>query len=194
MDGRDVALVGLSVDISGAILLARGFMMKGVLDIYDETGTRLGRNLAMVKSAMLQRVEAWAGAGLLFVGFALQILAALEVRSGSRLIVGWWGLAELLALAAVLFVACFRTCTWLGRRQFYEWALRNWDGKGFTLPKDSHEEQELDHYGRLYDVQRRNGEDVSAFLARLNAAIAELGKRHRGKLALPCDTKKQSAA
>jgi hypothetical protein len=187
MDAKDVALVGLSVDISGAILLARGFMMKGVLDIYDETGTRLGRNLAMVKSAMLQRAEAWAGASLLFVGFSLQILAALEVRSGPGLIVGWLGLGELLALSGLVFLAGFWACGWLGRRQFYEWALRKWDGQGRVLPKDSHEEQELEHYGRLYDVKRRKAEDVGAFLNRLNAAVAVLGKRHRGKLVLPSD-------
>jgi len=187
MDAKDVALVGLSVDISGAILLARGFMMKRVLDIYDETGTRLGRNLAMVKSVMLQRAEAWAGAALLLVGFSLQIVAALEVSSGPRLIVGWLGLFELLVFSAVVFLACFRACTCLGKRRFYEWALRNWDGKQFALPKDSHNEQELDHYGRLYDVERQSGEEIGAFLTRLNDAVAVLGKRHRGKLVLPTD-------
>jgi len=194
MDAKDVGLVGLAVDIPGAILLARGFMMKRVLDIYDETGTRFGRNLAMVKSVMLQRAEAWAGAALLLVGFSLQIVAALDVRSGPRLIVGWLGLFELLVFSAVVFLACFRACTWLGRRRFYEWALRNWDGKQFALPKDSREEQELDHCGRLYDVERQSGEEVGAFLTRLNHAVAALGRRHRGKLVLPSDAEKKGAA
>ncbi len=194
MDARDVALVGLSLDISGAVLLARGFMMKGVLDIYDETGTRLGRNLAMVKSAMLQRSEAWAGAALLIAGFALQILAALEVRSGPRLIIGWLGLIALAAMSAAVFWLSFLACARFGNRRFYEWALRNWSGRLFELPKNGHEEQELDHYGRLYDVPRHKGEDVASFLSRLNETVRVLGDRHRGRLHLPSDIGRDGAA
>lgn len=192
MDAKDITLIGLAGDIAGAALLAHGFMVKGVLDIYDETGTRLGRNLAMVKSVMLQRSEAWGGAVLLLGGFALQILAALEVSAGPRRFVGWGWFVALLAFSAALLVVGSATCVWLGKRRFYEWALRNYEGKPSLPPKNAHEEQELYHYGRLYDVVRRKDEDVDVFLTRLNEVVATLGRRHRGKLSLPSDAETKS--
>jgi hypothetical protein len=190
---KDVALLGLAVDIAGAVLLARGFMMKSIMDIYDETRTRLGGSLSLVKSAMIQRAEAWGGAGLLMLGFFLQILAALEVGAGEPLFAGWFGLLVLLTLAGALFGAFYWLCDRTGRHRFYDWALRNYDSKPFTMPEGSNREEEIFQYGRLYDVKPKSGESAAAFLVRLNEAVAILGKRHRGKLALPSDGGRKSA-
>lgn len=191
MHSRDVALVGLAVDIAGAILLARSFMVKGVIDIYDETATRVGRNLALVKSTMIQRSEAWGGAALLFIGFALQIIAALEVGAGAAAFSGWWGLVVLLGIAGAVFAGTFHACARLGRQSFHRWALRNYDGHAFAAPGTPQEEQELLHHGRLYDLEPRKDEPLDTFAARLSQTVAILGKRYRGKLSLPSDIVKK---
>lgn len=40
MDAKDVTAFGLSLDVAGAILLARGLMAKSIIDIYDEMTVR----------------------------------------------------------------------------------------------------------------------------------------------------------
>lgn len=73
MHPYDIIFVGLSLDVVCAVVLAKSFMLKDAQDAYYEVLPTFGGNRALVKSAIVQRGEAWVGAGLLLSGFLLQI-------------------------------------------------------------------------------------------------------------------------
>jgi hypothetical protein len=70
----DLIIIGLFSDVAGAFVLASSFMMKTPVDAADEAATRSGQNIALFRSTIFQRAEAWCGATLLGLGFALQVI------------------------------------------------------------------------------------------------------------------------
>lgn len=80
--GTVVAICGMILDILGAVVLARSFVMKRPRDVFRELRslgvwdfhiTRGARDLVL--SWLVQAVEARTGAAILGVGFALQAIA-----------------------------------------------------------------------------------------------------------------------
>jgi hypothetical protein len=187
MHPTDVALLGLALDIGGAILLARGFVMKHLEEAYYESRTFLDGNVFLLKSALLQRAEAWGGAILLVVGFLLQIFGSLHSTPAGapRRIVGLPGLVELVAVAAGSFVIGWWLSGRIGSRQFYEYKLRNYTpGQPFASTTVA-DKEELLRAGVLYDVRPRHGEAAAAFATRLTEQVDVLGRKHRGKVKKP---------
>jgi hypothetical protein len=56
-------------DIVGAVILAKGFMFNEARSAFYESQTVSGANSHILKSALLQRAEAWVGALFLILGF-----------------------------------------------------------------------------------------------------------------------------
>jgi hypothetical protein len=79
----DLIFVGLFIDVAGAFVLASSFMMKTPVDAADEAATRFGQNIALFRSAIFQRAEAWCGAMLLGFGFALQLIGNYQNASAT---------------------------------------------------------------------------------------------------------------
>jgi len=77
-----VTISGMTLDVLGAVVLARSFVMKRPEDVFREISsygtwdfpiTRGARDLVL--SWLVQRVEARTGAFILFVGFSLQAVS-----------------------------------------------------------------------------------------------------------------------
>jgi hypothetical protein len=73
MNSYDVIFFGLWTEICAGVVFASSFMLKTPEATADEVAMRFGQNIAMFRSALFQRAEAWCGAVLLVVGFALQL-------------------------------------------------------------------------------------------------------------------------
>jgi hypothetical protein len=184
MHATDVALFGLALDISGAVLLARGFMVKTLPEMSYESATFFGRNVFLLRSGLLQRTEAWGGAILLFFGFVLQILGSLKVFPDSvpRVIVGWLGLAGLLATAVAVFASSQYAARRIGSRQFYKYKLRNY-ASGKPYPSATVQDKDaLLRESVLYDLPLRNGESPVTYAARLTQRVETLGVKYRSKV------------
>lgn len=180
----DVAVVGLGLDIAGAVLLARGFMMKHLQDIQDEVQTVAGGNQFLLKSGLFQRAEARAGGSLLFVGFLLQMLGSLNLFSTSapRFVVGVHGLLVLLPLSGTVYVTAQQLASRIARGQFYEWKLRGYDGaRLFKPPATPQEEEQLRRLARLYDIRTHPGEPMAILAERLNDTVSAWALRQRAK-------------
>jgi hypothetical protein len=52
MNLRDWGLLGLALDISGAVVLAKGFILKSLWQAFYESRTMSGGNVFIVKSAL----------------------------------------------------------------------------------------------------------------------------------------------
>lgn len=77
-----VLMVGLGLDIFGALFLAKGFMAKRIKDIVEESGTYWGFNMYLRDSLAQQQVEAWIGGCSLALGFLCQVIYY-AIRPGS---------------------------------------------------------------------------------------------------------------
>ncbi len=179
----DVIFVGLALDVAGALVLAKSFMLKDPQDAYYEGLPVFGGNNGLLKSALLQRGEARVGGSLLVVGFVLQMwgnlhggIAASEpgwINSTGRMIL----VGILVGIATVCFVAF---AGHQSRRAFYHVFFRNYAGQTKLHPADG-DATWFDRTGRLYDLKRRTEEPNEAFLGRLEQRRVELGKRYGGQ-------------
>lgn len=189
MHATDVTLLGLALDISGAVLLARGFMIKALPEMFYESRTFFDGNVYLLRSGLLQRSEAWGGAILLMLGFMFQILGSLRLfpDSASRMIVGWPGLIGLLAVAAVVFASGKYIAGRIGSRQFYEYKLRNYAPGDHFAAATVKDKEELLRASLLYDLPIRVNESPVAYAARLTKRVEALGLKHRGKVTKPSE-------
>jgi hypothetical protein len=99
---------GLLLDISGAIILALGLVMKTPELALEESTPRWDFNAVLDGSLAAQTADAQVGAGLLVLGFGVQMAAALGWRESSWLATGLaLGAAALVATAAWMFLRYF---------------------------------------------------------------------------------------
>lgn len=187
MSLRDWGLLGLALDISGAIVLAKGFIAKSLWYAFYESRTMMGGNVFILKSALFQRAEAIAGAMLLVAGFILQIIGShatepARVFDGVR---GWCGLG-LAALLMSLIGA--KGATIAARPLFLRYMFRNASQpKAWSVPRTPQEEEELTRLGLLYDMPKRRSESLEAFTTRINAFFRQASAKHSGKIKSPMD-------
>ena len=179
----DVIFAGLALDIAGAVVLAKGFMLKESQAAYYEGLMVLGGNNHLLKSAILQRAEAQVGASLLIAGFLLQMWGNLHgAVSASEL--GWansmWRVLVVAAMAAVFAAGCLKCALHFARGQFFRVFFRDYAGQTKLHPQ-ADDSTWFDRTSRLLDVPRRDGESNDALLMRLEARRIELGKRYGGK-------------
>jgi hypothetical protein len=73
----DIVFVGLAFDVAGAVILAKGFIVKTWDEARLESLSLYGANSHYIRGALLQRAEAITGALLLVVGYFLQMGANL---------------------------------------------------------------------------------------------------------------------
>jgi len=73
MHSIDIVFAGLALDVAGAVVLAKGFMLKRWEDARVESLTISGSNSHYIRSALLQRSEAVVGGCLLAFGYGLQM-------------------------------------------------------------------------------------------------------------------------
>lgn len=180
----DFIFAGLSLDVVGALVLAKSFMFKNPQDAYYEGLPVHGGNNLLLKSALLQRGEARAGAALLMAGFLLQMwgnlhggIAANEpgwIRSTPRILLA-------VAVAAAVGALLVGIATHQARVQFYRIYFRNYSGQTKLHPTQG-DSTWFDRTARFLDLRRRTGEGDEEFLPRLERRRVELGKRHGGKL------------
>lgn len=69
MHPYDYIFIGLSLDVVGAVVLAKSFMLKDPQDAYYEGLPVLGGNRSLVKGALIQRGEAWSGPPCFWLDF-----------------------------------------------------------------------------------------------------------------------------
>jgi len=189
MHATDVTLSGLALDISGAVLLARGFMMKALPEMFYESRTFSDGNIHLLRSGLFQRSEAWGGAILLMLGFMLQILGSLRLfpHSAPRMIVGWPGFIGLLVVAAVVFALGKYIAGRISSRQFDEYKLRNYAPGDAYASATTKDKEGLRRASVLYDLPIRANESPKAYADRLTKRVEVLGLKHRGKVTTPSE-------
>lgn len=74
MNLDQLSMLGLMLDIVGALFLAKGFMAKKIREIAEESATYLDHNSALRSSLIYQKIEAWSGGILLALGFSCQAI------------------------------------------------------------------------------------------------------------------------
>jgi hypothetical protein len=97
----EIAAFGLALDIAGAILLAKGFMLKRIDAIVRESGSYYGYNAHLRNSLVEQTVEARFGIVFLVSGFFCQA-APYMVRSSPTKLAALSVIALILDLVAWL--------------------------------------------------------------------------------------------
>jgi hypothetical protein len=116
----DFIILGLTLDLFGGLILAKGFIFKSIPSAVREAQTRFGGNSTMVRSLLLQRSEAILGGFLLASGFALQAWGNFHGGPAANEL-GW--INSRFRLLAMLFtVAVFSAALW---SVFRWWALRS---------------------------------------------------------------------
>lgn len=117
----DFIILGLTVDLCGGLILAKGFVFKSIPSVIREAQTRLGGNSAMVRSALLQRSEAVLGGLLLAIGFGLQAWGNFHGGPAANELSWINSRARLAAVAVAVIgvsVAAWAVGRWLAVRSF----------------------------------------------------------------------------
>jgi hypothetical protein len=179
MHPYDFIFVGLALDLVGAVVLAKGFMFKNPQAAHFESLTIVGSNPFLLKSSILQRGEACAGAGLLVAGFLLQIwgnldggIAASEpgwVNSLGRML-----LVAIAAVAVAIALVCLVTSN--ARAKFYHIFFRQFPADA-RLPTPS-DPTWHDRMSLLLDLKRQRGETDAELFTRLEMRWIELVKQY----------------
>ena len=183
MHPYDYIFSGLALDVVGAMVLAKGFMLKDPQAAYYEGLMIFGSNPHLLKSALLQRAEARVGAGFLIIGFLLQIWGSLHggiAASEPGWINSTWRVLGVLAAAAGL--AWLLLCIMLqrARAQLYHIFFRKYSQEEKLNPV-ANDPSWFDRFAKLLDVRRRWGESDADLLIRLEKQRVRLGTRHGGQ-------------
>jgi hypothetical protein len=97
-----VSACGLTLDISGAVIIALGLVLKTPDQALEESTPKWNFNAVLDASIAAQTADAQVGAGLLVAGFAVQMASALGWHESS-----WRATGIGLALGAVVAVAAW---------------------------------------------------------------------------------------
>jgi len=162
----EIAALGLALDIVGAILLAKGFMLKGVRGTIRESGSYYGYNSHLRNSLIEQTVEARFGMAFLASGFSCQA-APYMVRMCSGRIAALWAIAITLGVGAWLaaIVLSRRMIRKLNRTVALK-EISEKESNHYTLS-----EKELQRLEKLSDVQRLPGEKTDETLSRMKQVL-----------------------
>jgi hypothetical protein len=82
-------------------------MRKRIVEAWRESQARSGSNAYVLKSAIVQKAEAWLGVGLLLVGFTMQIAGNLHGAVSANELGwtrSWWHFTAILGLTSLIGV------------------------------------------------------------------------------------------
>ena len=183
MHPYDIIFAGLALDIVGAVVLAKGFMLKNPQEAYYEALMIAGGNSHLLKSSLLQRAEAQVGAGLLVSGFLFQIwgnlhggIAAAQpgcVDSVPRMLLVVIG-------AVAVALAWWRLASLSARAKFYRIFFRKFSAEA-KLSLQTSDPTLCHRLSLLLDVKLRRGESDAQHMARLETRRVQLGKQYGGQ-------------
>jgi len=176
----DLIFSGLSFDIVGALVLAKGFMLKAPHSAYYESLMIYGGNKHLLKSALEQRAEAQVGAGLLVLGFFLQMWGNLHGGISANE-PGWIdSTPRLLIVVAVscVFGGLLLYCNVrAARARFYRMFFHNY-AKDTKLTIEPGDPTKMERMGELLGIARKRGETDEQFLGRIQDRYTVLGQRY----------------
>src|SRR3990172_4203889 len=183
MHPYDIIFAGLALDIVGAVILAKGFILKIPQSAYYEALMIFGSNSHLLKSSILQRAEAQVGASLLVLGFLLQMWG--NLHGGIAATEPGWvdSVARMLFIGMVaVAIAAGWLCLALSgaRTTFYRIFFRNFSAQNMLKPQAS-DATWYHRWSLLLDIKRRYGESDEQLLARLEARRLGLGHRYGGQ-------------
>ena len=92
-----IAVIGLTYDVVGVLILGHAFFGKSLEAILIESGTYWGGNDALMKSLIETKVDGIAGTTMLLVGFFLQLISYLHVDNKLASSILWGALLILVA-------------------------------------------------------------------------------------------------
>ena len=118
MSPSAVTAGGLVLDITGAILLVRGLVLKTPEVALEESSPKWNFNAALDASLAAQTADAQVGAGMLALGFGAQMAAALGWHESS-----WWTTGIALVAGMVAAVAAWEFLDHFWRPRKIEQAL-----------------------------------------------------------------------
>jgi hypothetical protein len=182
----DLIFTGLVFDIAGALILAKGFMFKNPRVAFYESLVLFGGNNHFLKSALLQRDEAWVGGLLLISGFGFQIWGNLDGGVAATDLGRVNSLCRVLALliaVGVFALMCLTLAHWHARTAFHRILFQDYTGEPLTVPPD--DRTWLDRRAVLLNIRRQRHESDAALLARVQAKHAKLGAKHAGQAGEP---------
>ena len=180
MNPYDVIFVGLSFDIAGGFALASGFMLKRPTDTFRESRNYYGYNLFLIKSSMLQRAEAWAGALLLALGFVLQMYGYFHGGVTAKdfgIINSEVRLLELLLVVGLLSTLWVLGWRHVAKRKFRRFQAQLYDPAMPPISPRPEDPDHLDSMASLMGASRLDAESEEAFAKRLTAIRAESYQR-----------------
>lgn len=174
----DWIIGGLALDLAGAILLAKGFMLKRPANILREARTLLGRNSFLVKSGLYQKAEAWVGGSFLVFGFLAQLWGNFHGAPAANDL-GLIGTAEAMVGLCILVAGLAWGCLSLAHR----WARETFRRHFFGAVDPTKEMPPLsgddwDGLAWLYDTKRQAEETDDDLRERLEQLRRELGLRY----------------
>jgi hypothetical protein len=175
----DWIFTGLVFDIAGAVILAKGFMFKKPKVAFYESRTMFGGNPHVLKSALLQRAEAWVGGAFLAFGFILQMWGNLDGGVTATDLGRVNSLGRVLALLIAVFVFAWislRLTQYRARTVFYRIWFQDYTGKPLTVPPG--DPTWLDRQAVLLDIPRQRQESDASLLTRVQAKHATLGAKY----------------
>ena len=164
-----VLMVGLGLDIFGAVFLAKGFMAKRIKDIAEESGAYWNFNSYLRDSLARQQVEAWIGGVSLALGFLCQVIYY-AIRPGSS---DSWVVAIALILPLILwFIFIFVSA------RVSTWRIKSIDNAQLAeeighVEKNTPNQisNQLEKWAQRCGVPRQSGESDAAFLERIKVSL-----------------------
>ena len=113
-----IFVFGLTIDIMGAYYLAQGFITKDLDSLVFEGTSGYGSppNLRYIRSALLQKAEAWIGFSCLTFGFALQMVDYLAAEDFKGCVLP----RSIVLLGVIIVVSVVRLAGGIARKRLFE--------------------------------------------------------------------------
>lgn len=183
MHPYDLIFLGLAFDIAGALLLAKGFMFKGIREAHAESLMIWGGNSHIVRSQLLQRAEAQVGAFFLIAGFGLQIWGNLHGGIAANQ-PGWIDSVPRLIIIALATAILASAALALARRyalvQFYKLFFAANRTAPAEIPKD--DKTWFERQAVILRLPRRANETDNDFFVRLSQRWQALAAKYTPNL------------